>query len=96
MEILYIILIAFGAINVLTFMLYAIDKRRAKAKRWRISERLLIFFTIAGGGFGAFLGMGLLRHKTNKTSFRIARAIGFLIAASAIGLLLYFLYTKPY
>ena len=66
-------------INVLTFFLYAVDKIKAKKDARRISEKVLIFFTIAFGGFGALLGMCLLRHKTRKGKFRIAIVAGLLI-----------------
>ena len=42
--------------------------------KWRISEKVLIFFTIACGGIGALTGMCLLRHKTRKLKFEIAVA----------------------
>ena len=70
----------FILINFLTFLLYVIDKRRAKRGKWRISENILIFFTLACGGIGAFLGMSLIRHKTRKIKFKIAVVIGIVIA----------------
>ena len=70
----------FILINAFTFFLYVIDKRRAIKNKWRISERTLIFFTIALGGIGALLGMCLARHKTKSGKFRFAVAIGLLIA----------------
>jgi len=56
-----------------------IDKRKAVKNKWRISERTLIFFTLVGGGIGAFLGMRLVRHKTKRWKFRIAVALGLII-----------------
>ena len=70
--------------NVLTFFLYAIDKLKAKKGTRRISEKVLIFFTIAFGGVGALLGMCLLRHKTRKGKFKSAVAIGLLIALVSV------------
>lgn len=63
---LYLILI-----NIITFSLYAIDKLNAKTDSWRISERMLILFAIAGGSVGALLGMYICRHKTRKPKFKI-------------------------
>ena len=58
-------------INIITFAIYAIDKRNAKTDSWRISERMLILFAVAGGSTGALLGMYICRHKTRKTKFKI-------------------------
>lgn len=58
-------------INIITFALYGIDKLNAKTDSWRISERMLIFFAVAGGSVGALLGMYICRHKTRKTKFKI-------------------------
>ena len=58
-------------INIITFALYAIDKLNAKTDSWRISERMLILFAIAGGSVGALLGMYVCRHKTRKPKFKI-------------------------
>ena len=57
-------------INIITFALYAIDKLNAKTKSWRISERMLIVFAVAGGSVGALLGMYICRHKTRKPKFK--------------------------
>ena len=45
-----------------------------------IIESFLIFFILALGGFGAFLGMCFAKHKTRNRKFRIAVAIGLTIA----------------
>jgi len=56
------------------------DKKRALRSQWRVSERALIFFTLAFGGFGAFCGMCFARHKTRNRKFRIVAALGLIIA----------------
>ena len=58
-------------INIITFVLYAIDKMNAKTDSWRISERMLLLFAVAGGSAGALLGMYICRHKTRKPKFKI-------------------------
>ncbi|MBP5676192.1 MAG: DUF1294 domain-containing protein [Bacteroidales bacterium] len=58
-------------INVLTFLLYGIDKWRAQRDRWRIPEDTLIWLAIVGGSIGALLGMYLFRHKTKHRKFTI-------------------------
>ena len=57
-------------INIITFVLYAIDKLNAKTSSWRISERMLMLFALAGGSIGALLGMYICRHKTRKPKFK--------------------------
>lgn len=56
-------------INVVEFTLMYIDKERAKAKQYRISERTLFIVAILGGSIGAILGMQVFRHKTKHISF---------------------------
>ena len=75
-----IFIVVFLAINLFTFLLYMADKRKAKKNKWRISEAVLIFFTIMMGGIGAFFGMVLLRHKTKHIKFKAVTAIGLIIA----------------
>jgi len=69
----------FIAINIFTFILYFIDKQRAIKHKWRISEKMLLFFTIIGG-LGAISAMYAVRHKTRKKKFKIAATIGVIIA----------------
>ena len=57
-----------------------IDKRKAIKGRWRISEKALIFFTIACGGIGALLGMCLAKHKTKNKKFKFVVTVGLIIA----------------
>ena len=57
-------------VNLITFFLYGIDKRRAVRKAWRIPESVLIGFAAIGGSVGAFLAMLLFRHKTQHKKFK--------------------------
>lgn len=65
------LLLYYGIINLLAFFLYALDKGLAKKRRHRLSEGLLLAVTVLGGALGAFLAMQLLRHKTNKSAFKV-------------------------
>lgn len=51
-------------INILAFMAYGMDKRRAVKRKWRIPESRLLGLAIAGGSAGALCGMYIFRHKT--------------------------------
>ena len=51
-------------INIVTFLVYGIDKWKAKQGSWRISEATLLILAVIGGTNGALLGMQVWRHKT--------------------------------
>ena len=58
-------------INILTFIIYGIDKEKSKKNKYRISEKTLITLAIIRGPLGALLGMNIFHHKTKKTKFII-------------------------
>ena len=66
-------------ISGITFLVWGMDKYRAKAQLWRISERWLITLTLLGGAFGALTGMLFFRHKTRKTRFWVIVVLGCLL-----------------
>jgi uncharacterized membrane protein YsdA (DUF1294 family) len=57
-------------INVVTFLVYGIDKWKAKRSKWRIPEATLLVLAIIGGSIGALLGMKVWRHKTQHKKFK--------------------------
>ncbi len=69
-SILRIVILYLGAINVVTFLLYGIDKFKAKRSRWRIPESVLLGVAVVGGSIGAWLGMMVWRHKTQHNKFK--------------------------
>ena len=75
-------------INVLTFLLYGIDKWKARRGKWRIPEDTLIWLAIAGGSIGALLGMFLFRHKTKHRKFALGVPAIFLVQ---VGLIYFFI-----
>jgi uncharacterized membrane protein YsdA (DUF1294 family) len=46
-----------------------VNKRKARKRKWRISEETLIWLSIIGGSIGALVGMSFFRHKTQKRKF---------------------------
>ncbi len=58
--------------SVICFAAYAADKSAAVAGNWRIAESTLLFLGLAGGWPGAIVAQQVLRHKSNKASFRSA------------------------
>ncbi|SDM61224.1 Uncharacterized membrane protein YsdA, DUF1294 family [Cryobacterium flavum] len=63
---------AYLVTSMICFAVYAIDKRRARFGGWRVSERTLLFWGFIGGWPGAIVAQQVLRHKTQKKSFREA------------------------
>ena len=57
-------------INILTFVVFGIDKWKAKQGSWRISEATLLMFAVIGGTIGALLSMQVWRHKTMHLKFK--------------------------
>lgn len=58
------------AINVVTFIVYGIDKYKAKKAKWRISEATLLLLAVLGGSIGAWMGMKVWHHKTMHKKFK--------------------------
>jgi uncharacterized membrane protein YsdA (DUF1294 family) len=74
--------------NVLAYTLFALDKARAEAGEWRISERTLLWAALLGGSLGAKLAQRRFRHKTRKEPFRTALNAICVVQALAIASLL--------
>lgn len=57
--------------NLLAYASFGLDKQRARSRKWRISEKTLLWLTVCGGAVGGWRGMKDFRHKTHKNTFRI-------------------------
>lgn len=78
------------AINIITFIVYGIDKQKAKKGQWRISEFTLLTLAAIGGSIGAWIGMQVWRHKTQHLKFKFGvPAIIFLQLSFTIYLILH-------
>ena len=76
------------AVNVLTFIVYGVDKWKAQRGRWRVPETTLLGLTALGGSVGAWLAMQLFRHKTQKKKFRYGVPALFVLQVAAVVLFL--------
>ena len=56
-------------INLLTFIAFGIDKRKAIQRTRRIPEKYLLRLAVIGGVVGAWFSMILFRHKIKDWSF---------------------------
>ena len=62
-------------INLVTFLVFGVDKWKAKRKEKkdavrRVPEKTLLLLAVLGGSPGALLGMKVWRHKTLHRAFR--------------------------
>jgi uncharacterized membrane protein YsdA (DUF1294 family)/cold shock CspA family protein len=78
--------------SVVCALVYAIDKSAAVAGRWRVSESTLHTLSLVGGWPGALVAQQVLRHKSNKATFRavfwvtvVANVAGFVFIHSPWG-----------
>ena len=62
---------ATAIMSLITFVLFGLDKKKARKKAWRISELALLTFSFLLGAPGGLLGMLVFRHKTKKPIFNI-------------------------
>ena len=72
-------------VNVITFVVYGIDKLKAKKGKWRVPETTLLLLAIIGGSVGAWCGVKVWHHKTIHLKFKYGIP---LIMAVQVGLLL--------
>lgn len=78
--------IVYLMLNVIAFSLFGLDKQRAKRGLWRIRESVLLAVIWLMGGVGAWLGMRLFRHKTQKRRFVISANVASVLQLALIAL----------
>ena len=82
------IFLLLAAVNLLAFVLYGVDKLKAKKGAWRIPEATLLLVAFLGGSLGALLGMEVFRHKTKHAKFKVLVPL-FLILHIALGVYIF-------
>ena len=68
MQLIYILLLVYLLLNLMAFIAYGSDKRRARKGKERTPEATLLLWAVVGA-IGAYLGMKFFHHKTRKTKF---------------------------
>ena len=82
-----LLLYVLTALNLLTFIVYGIDKWKAVKGKWRIPEATLLILAAIGGSIGALLGMQIWHHKTQHLKFKYG--VPFILLAQIV--LIYFI-----
>ena len=75
-------------INIVTFLIYGLDKWKAKRDAYRVSEKTLLTLAIIGGSIGAYAGMHYFRHKTRHWYFRYGIPVIIVVQLALVGWLL--------
>ncbi len=92
LSVFFIIVLYIVTMNIYSFMLFGIDKKRSKRrKKMRISEKSLMRSCFWGGAAGGLLGMQIFRHKTQHKKFMIFVPVLFIIQLVLDSILLGFL-----
>ncbi|RZL66502.1 MAG: DUF1294 domain-containing protein [Variovorax sp.] len=76
---------ALVAVNVVTLLVYALDKSAAARGGWRTREDTLHLLSLAGGWPAARLAQQSLRHKSSKLSFQRVYALTVVLHGAALG-----------
>ena len=77
------------SLSLITFVLYAADKSKARRGAWRISEKTLLLSGFLGGAVGALLAMKLFRHKTKHFYFYVVNVLGLILQLTLGGYLFF-------
>lgn len=83
-----VIYTSIAIINVITFLIYGIDKWKAKKEKWRIPESTLLLLAVVGGSIGALLGMKVWHHKTMHKKFKYGIPLIIVLQIGVLGYLL--------
>ncbi|RSK50779.1 DUF1294 domain-containing protein [Hymenobacter rigui] len=84
-----VLLISLLFFNLLCFLLFALDKRKARRGERRIPEKTLHLATLPGAAPGAWAAILLLHHKNRKAAFWSITLLLTLLQGAA----LYFIWT---
>lgn len=71
-----------AVMSLVTFIAYAVDKKKAIDGEWRTKEKTLLGLSLFGGAIGGFLAMKFIRHKTKHWYFWAVNIVGMLIHAA--------------
>lgn len=87
----YIFAIYFALISLITAIVTAADKHKAKKGAFRISEATLFILAFLGGALAEYCTMRLIRHKTLHKRFMIGLPAIIILQLTAIILLIIYI-----
>ena len=70
--------------NLLIFLIYGIDKSKARRGAWRVQEKILLILAFTCGGFGAWLAGITFHHKNRKWYFKTVWFLGMVTTLVAL------------
>ena len=62
-------------VSIICFIMYGVDKSRAKKDKWRIKEQTLLMTGFIGGAPGGLIGRLAFRHKTKHWYFFVINVL---------------------
>lgn len=86
----YVYIVVWIFISLITYIAYLIDKERAKKGQWRIKEKHLLLLSVFMGSIGGLMGLYVVRHKTKHWYFIVINWLSFSLHLY----LIYFIYSQ--
>ena len=83
-------------INIIGFVIVAVDKHKARKRKWRIPEKTFFLICVLGGCPGVYAGLILFSHKTKHWYFMIGIPMIFLLQLLAVCYFLFLGGTHPF
>ena len=82
--------------NLLTLIIYGVDKLAARKNWRRVPELTLLTLGFVGGWGGAIVGQQLFRHKTQKQPFKTYFILSVLVSVILMATFYYFAPLLPF
>jgi uncharacterized membrane protein YsdA (DUF1294 family) len=73
-----------GVLSVVTFLVFGLDKWKARRDRRRVSETNLLILSALGGALGGLGGMWAWHHKGRRMSFRVILPLALFLHAVVV------------
>ncbi len=87
-----IVLIPVAIMNIVSYAMMSIDKKRAEKGEWRIPEATLFLVTALFGGLGGVMAMKIKRHKTKHWYFKLFFPLLLILQIALLAVGAYFLF----
>lgn len=81
-------------LGIMTAIITAVDKSRAKNNGWRTPEKTLIILALLGAALPEYITMKKIRHKTQHKKFMIGLPLIMVLHIVIVSAVLYFIYLK--